>query len=241
VTTTLDRPAPEKSPRTEPDQHSELSATRHLCAGVYLDRRFRNLVIRKVYNDSRRPVAPSYGFDLVPVVRHAWRAWALEVVLLSAVLAVLIVAVVLHHALAVLTVLCWCAMYLALLDATKNLYVFLRLRAKLAAEQWSNRRERKRPARDLEERSKRKRRFKTSFACCVLLGLAPVPAARALHTSLHAVLPKVAVYAGALLVSGNSSSTRTSTRIPSAPGPLPAERRRSTSSRIRPASSISDR
>jgi hypothetical protein len=202
VTTTLDRPAPEKSPRTEPDQHSELSATRHLCAGVYLDRRFRNLVIRKVYNDSRRPVAPSYGFDLVPVVRHAWRAWALEVVLLSAVLAVLIVAVVLHHALAVLTVLCWCAMYLALLDATKNLYVFLRLRAKLAAEQWSNRRERKRPARDLEERSKRKRRFKTSFACCVLLGLAPVPAARALHTSLHAVLPKVAVYAGALLVCG---------------------------------------
>lgn len=202
MTTTLERPATKNLTRTEPDQHSELSATRHLCAGVYLDRDFRNLVIRKVHNDSRRPVAPSYGFDLVPVVRHAWRAWGLEVALLTAVLAVLTVAMVLHHTLAVLTVLCGCAMYLALLDATKNLYAFLRLRARSAAEQWSNRRERKRPFRDLEELNKHKRRFKTSFTACVLLGLTPVLAARVLDTSLRAALPVLAVYASALLVCG---------------------------------------
>jgi hypothetical protein len=202
VTTTLEQPELEKLTRTEPGQHSELSATRHLCAGVYLDRDFRDLVIRKVHNDSRRPVAPSYGFDLVPVVRHAWRAWVLEVVLLTSVLAVLVVAMMLHHTLAVLTVLCGCAMYLALLDATKNLYAFLQLRARSTAEQWSNRRERKRPGRDSEQRNKRKRRFKTSFACCVLLGLTPVLAARILDTSLHAALPVAAGYAGALLVCG---------------------------------------
>lgn len=202
MTTTLERPAPEIPVKAEPDQHSELSATRHLCAGVYLDRDFRNLVIRKVYNDSRRPVAPSYGFDLVPVVRHAWRAWLLEVGLLTSVLAILTVAVVMHHTLVVITVLCACAMYLALLDATKNLYAFLQLRARSAAEQWSNRRERKRPVRDLEERNKRKRRFKTAFGFCVLFGLIPVLAARALDTSLHAALPVVAGYAGALLLCG---------------------------------------
>lgn len=202
MTTTLERPAQEKSTRTEPDQHSELSATRHLCDGVYRDRSLRDLVIWKVYCDSRRPVAPSYGFDLVPVVRHAWRAWALEVALLTAVLAVLTMAVVLHHTFAVVTVLCWCAMYLALLDAATNLYAFLRLRARSAAAQWSNQRERRRPVRDLEERNKRKRRFKTSFAGCVLLGLIPVLAARAYDTSLRAALPVVTVYVGALLVCG---------------------------------------
>lgn len=196
------RPSLEDTTRTEPDQHSELSATRHLCAGVYLDRDFRNLVIRNVHNDSRRPVAPSYGFDLVPVVRHAWRAWALEVVLLSAVLAVVAVAVWLHHTLAVVAMLSWCAMYLALLDATKNLYAFLRLRARNTAEQWTKRWERKRPAQDLREEKRRKRRFKTSFAGCVLLGLTPVLAARALDTSLRSTLPTLAGYAGALLVCG---------------------------------------
>jgi len=31
-----------------------------------------------VYNDTAHMVAPSYGFDLVPVVRHAWRAWLID-------------------------------------------------------------------------------------------------------------------------------------------------------------------
>jgi len=52
------------------------TATRRMCAGVYLNRRFRNLVIR-VHNDCRHRVTPSYGFDLVPVLEHARRAWVL--------------------------------------------------------------------------------------------------------------------------------------------------------------------
>src|SRR5262249_59622074 len=66
------------SPPPERYRDSDSQATRHLCAGVYRDRPFRDLVIRQVHNDSRRRVAPSYGFDLVPVVRHAWRSWFLD-------------------------------------------------------------------------------------------------------------------------------------------------------------------
>jgi hypothetical protein len=68
------------------------AANRRMCAGVYLDRRFRNHLLRAVYCDSRRRVAPSYGFDLVPVLTHAWRAWRLDVIQYLIVLAVLAVA-----------------------------------------------------------------------------------------------------------------------------------------------------
>lgn len=47
------------------------AATRHLCAGVYVDERFRDLVIDEVCNAPHRRVAPSYGFDIVPVMHHA--------------------------------------------------------------------------------------------------------------------------------------------------------------------------
>ena len=56
-------------------------ATRHLCAGVYVDERFRDLVIDKVCTAPHRRVAPSYGFDIVPVMHHAWRAAALTAIL----------------------------------------------------------------------------------------------------------------------------------------------------------------
>lgn len=68
----------------------EDAATRHLCAGVYLDPAFRRTVIRQVYNDTARMVAPSYGFDLIPVVRHAWRAWLLDTTQHLCVLAILV-------------------------------------------------------------------------------------------------------------------------------------------------------
>ncbi|WP_017540956.1 hypothetical protein [Nocardiopsis halophila] len=65
-------------------------ATRHLCAGVYSDRAFSDLVIR-VHNAAHRRLAPSYDFDLVPVMRHAWIARALEAsVHLAIVMAVLL-------------------------------------------------------------------------------------------------------------------------------------------------------
>ncbi|MFE0425050.1 hypothetical protein [Streptomyces sp. NPDC058953] len=42
-----------------------------------MDERFRDLVIGEVCTAPYRRVAPSYGFDIVPVMRHAWRAAAL--------------------------------------------------------------------------------------------------------------------------------------------------------------------
>ncbi|MEU1077274.1 MULTISPECIES: hypothetical protein [unclassified Streptomyces] len=54
------------------------AATRHLCTGVYVDERFRDLVIDEVCTAPHRRVAPSYGFDIVPVMHHAWRAAALR-------------------------------------------------------------------------------------------------------------------------------------------------------------------
>ncbi|MGW7514506.1 hypothetical protein ACWGJ2_02800 [Streptomyces sp. NPDC054796] len=56
------------------------AATRHLCTGVYVDERFRDLVIDEVCTAPHRRVAPSYGFDIVPVMRHAWRAAALSAI-----------------------------------------------------------------------------------------------------------------------------------------------------------------
>lgn len=63
---------------TAPDQETPTEtptdATRHLCAGVYVDEKFRDFIIGRISTSSLRRVAPSYGFDLVPVMRHAWRA-----------------------------------------------------------------------------------------------------------------------------------------------------------------------
>lgn len=67
------------------------AATRHLCAGVYVDERFRDLVIDEVCTAPYRRVAPSYGFDIVPVMRHAWRAAALSTSLRVALVGAVIV------------------------------------------------------------------------------------------------------------------------------------------------------
>lgn len=55
-----------------PTQQSE--TTRYLCAAAYLDRNFANHVITKVLQEEHRAVAPSYGVDIVPVVRHCLAA-----------------------------------------------------------------------------------------------------------------------------------------------------------------------
>ncbi|WP_236592399.1 MULTISPECIES: hypothetical protein [Streptomyces] len=67
------------------------AATRHLCAGVHVDERFRDLVIDEVCTAPHRRVAPSYGFDIVPVMRHAWRAATLNVLLRVAVIGATVV------------------------------------------------------------------------------------------------------------------------------------------------------
>jgi hypothetical protein len=50
------------------------AATRHLCAGAYIDPAFRRASLREVYYQSGRMVAPSYGFDLPAVLQHCLRA-----------------------------------------------------------------------------------------------------------------------------------------------------------------------
>lgn len=59
-----------------PQNHGEepTGATRHLCTGVHIDEDFRDLVIKEVCTAPSRRAAPSYEFDLVPVMRHAWSA-----------------------------------------------------------------------------------------------------------------------------------------------------------------------
>jgi hypothetical protein len=56
----------------QPHQPSE--TTRYLCAAAYLDRRFAEHVITKVLQEEHRAVAPSYGVDILPVVRHCLAA-----------------------------------------------------------------------------------------------------------------------------------------------------------------------
>ncbi|MDF5754109.1 hypothetical protein [Spongiactinospora sp. TRM90649] len=56
------------------------NATRYLCAGAYLDQRFRDRVLRELLDDRHRAVAPSYGgVDLIPVLSHCLRAERLTV------------------------------------------------------------------------------------------------------------------------------------------------------------------
>ncbi|KUL38831.1 hypothetical protein ADL22_16305 [Streptomyces sp. NRRL F-4489] len=49
-------------------------ATRLLCAGVYFDAQFRTGVIQELVEHAERPIAPSQGFDALPVLAHALRA-----------------------------------------------------------------------------------------------------------------------------------------------------------------------
>ncbi|MBX6386385.1 MAG: hypothetical protein IRZ07_25990 [Microbispora sp.] len=51
------------------------NVTRYLCAGAYLDSRFRDAVLDELLDDPYRAVAPSYGgVDLRPVLLHCLRA-----------------------------------------------------------------------------------------------------------------------------------------------------------------------
>ncbi|MFF4408739.1 hypothetical protein [Streptomyces sp. NPDC001404] len=55
-------------------QDSRSEATRLLCAGTYLDIDFRRRVIEELVEHEERPIAPSLGVDIVPVLGHALRA-----------------------------------------------------------------------------------------------------------------------------------------------------------------------
>ncbi|GIF52308.1 hypothetical protein Afe04nite_68470 [Asanoa ferruginea] len=67
------------------------ATTRYLCGAAYTDRSFADRVISELVEDEHRAVAPSYEFDVEPVVRHAFRArfrWILRAAALTVVLIV---------------------------------------------------------------------------------------------------------------------------------------------------------
>ncbi|ARP72080.1 hypothetical protein LK07_22545 [Streptomyces pluripotens] len=78
ATDTLSVPAqPPGPPGPAPDLRSGYTAsnaTRLLCAGTYLDPVYRATVIRELLTHRFRVVAPSYGYDAVPVLAHALAA-----------------------------------------------------------------------------------------------------------------------------------------------------------------------
>ncbi|WP_282699430.1 hypothetical protein [Streptomyces sp. CC219B] len=72
---------PPEPPRTAPQRpapDATSNATRLLCAGTYLDAAYRATVIRELLTDRSRVVAPSYGYDAVPVLAHALAARRLQ-------------------------------------------------------------------------------------------------------------------------------------------------------------------
>src|ERR1700722_4113250 len=81
------------------------AATRHLCAGTFLDREFRDLLLGQVRHNAARRVSPSYGFDLVPVASQAWRSWWLEATRQAFLLAMLVIAIAVDFS-AVITAIC---------------------------------------------------------------------------------------------------------------------------------------
>ncbi|WP_229072691.1 hypothetical protein [Actinoplanes sp. DH11] len=82
---------PHQNSYATPFPEDPTTATRHLCAAAYLDEDFRNTALREVYHQPRRAVAPSYGFNLGPVLGHCLRARTVAVFRDAAILLVLIV------------------------------------------------------------------------------------------------------------------------------------------------------
>ncbi|MGG2461217.1 hypothetical protein ACO0M4_15575 [Streptomyces sp. RGM 3693] len=66
--------APSSSSDTPPPEHGRSEATRLLCAGVYFDGQFRRRVIQELVEHEERPIAPSLGYDALPVLAHALQA-----------------------------------------------------------------------------------------------------------------------------------------------------------------------
>ncbi|MEU6665300.1 hypothetical protein [Streptomyces sp. NPDC046727] len=87
-------------------------ATRLLCAGTYFDPVYRAAVIRELLTHRYRVVAPSYGYDAVPVLAHALAARRLQRVRLAvlaagAVLTYVLVAVGFLNGFTALLVVLW--------------------------------------------------------------------------------------------------------------------------------------
>ncbi|MEU3828398.1 hypothetical protein AB0F36_24240 [Streptomyces sp. NPDC029080] len=71
-------PDPDGPAAGRPGADATSNATRLLCAGTYLDPVYRAGVIRELLTHQYRVVAPSYGYDAVPVLAHALAARRLQ-------------------------------------------------------------------------------------------------------------------------------------------------------------------
>src|SRR5215211_5833008 len=71
--------SPPYQPALVPKDAWRSAATRHLSVAAYVDRQFRRTILTEVYDHPRRAIAPSYGFDAVPVLHDCRRARLLDV------------------------------------------------------------------------------------------------------------------------------------------------------------------
>lgn len=183
------------------DTHSRIdtAATRHLCAGVYVDRSFRDLILRKIHNDARRRVAPSYGFDLVPVVRHAWRSWLLDTGQLLAMLGILVASLAMNGLLAALVV--WCVVVLCFLlrGIVRVFPEVFRLQVERVSEHWGlQANTRRRRVSDPDLRSS-KRLLKVMLVGCLIAALAPLVVSYLLDVPLTSAIRPVIVISSVLV------------------------------------------
>ncbi len=123
------------------------------------------MVVRAVRHNAARRVAPSYGFDLVPVVHQAWRAWWLDAAGQAFLLLVLITALTVDPG-AVLTAACAVGICCLGRLILRHLPETARLRTKSASAQWLRRSLRNG---DRERHRELSRLIVVSVAGCVLL------------------------------------------------------------------------
>ncbi|MFE9746114.1 hypothetical protein ACFYOT_14500 [Saccharothrix saharensis] len=162
------------------------TATRHLCAGVYLDREFRDRVIRDVHNDCRHRVAPSYGFDLVAVVEHARRAWALGTAYQLCLVA-LFAAGLCTDVLATVSAVCALLAMRSVADVPRTSLNLLKLQGRSWGRRWRARAE---PADAVQKLREQKRRFWLDLGTCALLVVVVAVTAKLTSSSLSAALPQ---------------------------------------------------
>ncbi|MEV5410427.1 hypothetical protein AB0K60_16500 [Thermopolyspora sp. NPDC052614] len=146
------------------------AAGRHLCTGVYRDRALRDMVLRHVHNDTNHLVAPSYGFDLVPVVVHAWRAWTLEMLQHLCVVGTIAIGVAVHPPAAFSTACVLGCLRLSRQAITSGL-AMLPLQAKATMDKWLRR---TRWRSESDELRYHKRLLRLTALGCAVLALAPL-------------------------------------------------------------------
>ncbi len=175
------------------------AATRHLCAGVYVDPSFRDLIIRKVHNEARKRIAPSYGFDLVPVIRNAWRSWLLDSGHLFAMLVILAAGLAIDGLLAVVIVCCAVVLCLLLRKIAQEFPEVFRRHVEEASKHWGFRVDV--PRRRLSEPNlkSRKRLLKAMLACCLIAALCPLAVSFLLQVPLASAAWQATVISSVLV------------------------------------------